>query len=961
MVHPDRVSSLDPREGIVIAETATTGRFILSDLTWESVVGPNANTSVAYMSTGQLKIYESLGMSLYDYIRGAAYALGIGNHLDARYLLEIEILAEDYLSASNSSPFKYVWPIMITSSECSAAYSEKGTEYNLYFSHTSSLSQSNLVQPINETMTVSDVKTLEEYFNGLQKALETQEFNYAQARQKAGSEKSPGGQNPAASDPYHDEYHFILDPKIKKFTFTSKGPAGKNIRGTWFGLSDTRFNISLRPGSTIVNQITKILQSTNEIANLLPGRQQPAAKDATGSSERNKKQLKDQLGEIYKFFRIETATVYKNFDYIRSRYAVKHVFLIFLADQANMYQYPDEIDEYHKISNKARVQLKLKKYIQEGLLQKTYYHMYTGLSTDILKVDLNFNYFYALPSFPVIWTDRGTTGPGPMNIQNYNRRINPYNHRDDRGVRQALNSVQSQIQSVNRKIAILDQEKKKLGSLPEGAQTRYKELVDYLEDLKKQEATRRDELRAAGNQQQQNLNTINNRSDLLKSLIYAEDLVLSEISKDIESAEYPNLRPRMEPDSIQENGDSNNENQKLSEKLYNVLVSPKDLIELNLQIIGDPFWLGVPNILLQGSKDLDKIELAASNSAELKTEIQRRMNVIDRENWSSKRAVWGDYGTAQWYKGSPLFYFNTKMPDSEFDNNDLLKFYPNDQVVGIYLVKQVINEFKNGIWTQTLKSIRDTTIPAFALPKGVTDQDSFEKYREDVLSNPQNLTEEFIKLKQQEDLRRAKELEDLGLTPSPAETRNKILNRVSTDGVTLQRDYLTNDPPPVVNNPVDRAKQLVAQGKSKDEAYQTAKNEYVSQVQAYSEHMYQINVEAYKKAGITEYQPYSAKVMSELAITRSSNGGLEDWKNNIVNSRSPGANNNPAGIAYDSGTKSYTKFESIEKGLDAANEYFNYGAGVKSIGRQGQDRLLLPSEFTGDQANYIKEKLKGSG
>ena len=394
LVHPLSVPKLDPRLGVVIAETATTGRFILSDLSWESVVAPNALTTVAYHGSGDMKILEPLGMSLFDYIRAASYEVGIENHLDARFLLEVEILAENYLAEKNTdSPFKYIWPIMLIATEVKGTFSEKGTEYNIKFTHQGGAAQSDLVQPIKEALTVK-ATNLKDFFKLLQKGLEEREFMYAAARQKYGSKSSPGGDNPAKSDDYHDEYHFILEPRLEKYNFTSKGPADRGVQGSWYNFipgTTKSWNITMRPGTTIMQQITDVMKSTKEISDLSPGKSKPATADASGSSERSTKNMEDMLGTVYQFFRVETHTVYKSYDPIRARYAVKHVFLIYMADQPNMYQYPDEIDLLNKLSNRDKVELKLKYYIQEGLLQKIYYYNYTGLNTDILKVDLQFN------------------------------------------------------------------------------------------------------------------------------------------------------------------------------------------------------------------------------------------------------------------------------------------------------------------------------------------------------------------------------------------------------------------------------------------------------------------------------------------------------------------------------------------------------------------------------------------
>ena len=128
-----------------------------------------------------------------------------------------------------------------------------------------------------------------------------------------------------------------------------------------------------------------------------------------------------------------------------------------------------------------------------------------------------------------------------------------------------------------------------------------------------------------------------------------------------------------------------------------------------------------------------------------------------------------------------------------------------------------------------------------------------------------------------------------------------------------------------------------------------------------------INKKAFAEANITDVQPYDAKTMASLAITRSENGGLESWK--FASSISAGQkigtaaqNNNPAGIGYDSETKTYYNYKDYNAGATAANEYFNYGAGVKQVGTQGSDRLLLPKDVKqSDQLGYIKNKLKGGG
>jgi hypothetical protein len=180
---------------------------------------------------------------------------------------------------------------------------------------------------------------------------------------------------------------------------------------------------------------------------------------------------------------------------------------------------------------------------------------------------------------------------------------------------------------------------------------------------------------------------------------------------------------------------------------------------------------------------------------------------------------------------------------------------------------------------------------------------------------------------------------------------------------------LADTPAPLINNPVDVAKKLMAYNATdnptplnKQQAYLKAREQFEREVRANTSHMEAVNKQAYQDVDITDVQPYSADTMTSLILTRSGNGGLEDWKSNSSGKlNSAAASNNPAGIGYDSSTKKYYRYNNFTDGVAAGNTYFNYGAGVKSSGSQGADRMLLPSNINKtDQYNYITTKLKGN-
>jgi hypothetical protein len=725
LVHPKDVNSLDITKGRIVAETATTGKFIISDLSWDSAVAPNHNTAIAYAIQGDLKILEPLGVRFLDYLRFAALEVGLDNHLDSRFFLEIEIVAE---TLPDNKKFRYIWPIMFLATEVKNTITEKGTEYTIKFIHTGHHPQTDMVQPIKEPVKIDGVKTVKEYFKDFGRKLELMEFKYAEAGQKAGKAGEPGGDHPAAKDVYHDEYHFIIDPRIENYHVSSKGESDGAIQGSWLNylpLVQERFTVTAKTGTTLISQIQRVLASCKESSDLYlvnygdtPG----AGKNASQSSEANKKELQKVMGKIYSFFRVETHTVYKEFDYVRGRYAVKHIFIVYMALQPNLYQYPDELDELNKPENRGKVETKLKAYIQEGLLRKAYYYQYTGLNTEILKFNMALNQAYYLPSFPMVWTDRGVAGPGRMNSYNFNRNISPYaRSKEDAATRREIIKNQNEAQ----KLAKQKREEKSESKRKE-LQKEIDKRNEAIEDLKSKTRTQNPDPVAN--------TTITNRAEFLDSLknLYIEDVDYHQgltASEEYGAAH----RPRMEPDEgVKRLDQKKSENEGLMEKIFTVQLGARDLVELDLDIRADPYWLGSPNMILSGKKNIEKLGLPPTVLEKINEELPK----ID-PSYNTRTNSWGDYDqAAKIYKGANLFYLNCQLPVNDFGEDDLMKFDQVDQIIGIYQVLTCKNDFKNGQWTQTLHCLRDLTIPSKYLPRASIGSTTWEDFVNAAIADP---------------------------------------------------------------------------------------------------------------------------------------------------------------------------------------------------------------------------------
>lgn len=969
-VKPADVSKMDPSLGRIICETASTGKFIINEVNWKSAIAPNADSFTAYLVEGDIKIVEPLGSRFIDYLRFAAIDMGIINHLDARYLLEIEFISSETL---DEPAIKYIWPIMFVSTD--GRINEKGSEYTIKFVHCAHHAMNSQVQPIKVTATVNDVKNVGEYFRGLATVLERQEFAYAKAGEKAGKPDWPNIEHPATTDDFHDEYYFIVDPRIQEWTLTTKGEADAIKKGAWYKFSWDKFNVEARAGTTLNAQITKVLSSTNNADELYTqnydgtGKGQPAKSGST-----SKDRLKEIMGKIYNFVRVETYTVYKSYDYVRGRYACKHLFFIWLALEPKLYQYPDELDVLHAPENRKLVLNKLKAYIQEGLLAKWYYFAYTGLNTEILKLDIQLNQAYYLPSFPVIWADREKTGFGTMNPWvNSNRELTPY-------------AVSDNMIVLNARIQQLEQELRQLRSQPQDSgtqlriQAKEKALLEARATKDAKTGANPDAAAAAAG--------ATSRAQLLAALsgLYIEDIDYTKgLKASLDLADnYPSLRPIMAPDgviSLQDN--PRVEAERLMDKIFNVALQAKDLLNLDMEVRGDPYWFGPPNIGYAPEKLLNDIEMPPAFKDLAVSNIKK----LD-PNFNYRKYEWG-LGIDQhgnYYKGGNLVYLHVQLPNTDStETNQNMTFDVNDAVIGIYQILFVENIFKDGRFTQNIRGVRDLTIPSQFIPRSNINEVTAE-------GSPTDTTwETFVKSSLQSDRRAIDDMKEnrirantdrmdkangLGVDSLTGEqgmgARGKAPSKMATgldeDIMTAKTRYdvaRSKAELPPVRNPVEYADSLVSQGYTKDAAYKMAQEQWDSDKKNYFQALNTVTNNTYQGTSenpITKYRPYSTDAM----VAQAGDGGLEDWRRGNTQRPGPWALNNPAGLGYDARTGTYNQYPSLEDGLRAQHEYYNYGVGVpvgstSAGGTKLPDRYLLPTEQTTYDYNSLTGQYKATG
>lgn len=83
----------DPSRGYVLAESATTSRFIFTDMVLNQNYSLRPDTRSAFMANGVITVLDPGGLRFFDAIAGAGVSLGAKNPvINCRYLIEVEFV-----------------------------------------------------------------------------------------------------------------------------------------------------------------------------------------------------------------------------------------------------------------------------------------------------------------------------------------------------------------------------------------------------------------------------------------------------------------------------------------------------------------------------------------------------------------------------------------------------------------------------------------------------------------------------------------------------------------------------------------------------------------------------------------------------------------------------------------------------------------------------------------------------
>lgn len=647
---------------VVIAETGNTG-INIKNLSIKSTVAPNNITNFVSAMEINMELFEPHGLTLFEKMLNAAQELGIFNIHKCPYFLEIGFRGYDDDGniitnvGANDIADKKNWFYRVVITDVYTKFDQSGASYNMVLRQFDDLgaAPAHIISEgtFNPTgKTIGDV--MREYIDFKREA---EELSYTYQRHKYDVKIYP--LNPMQGDINVSSLlgGGSLDPTNWKIVnVTNNSPTNKNSVST---PGDKELNFA--KGQTLDSILEQLFASTVEGQTL------------TRRSKTTNVYGADTDYVVVPWIvpetKLRTDSIYDVISQDYNRDITYHVFPYLSTRGTGSPDQQLPIIENDKEFNKQRILNRIK----NRKLVKRYDYIYTGLNTEVLHLDIQLDLLYKaiIPTFSGI-TNIDTFRAG-SNV-NETQKLTQESLKKIEELRVNKQEQQDLLNKINS-----FRNEKNGSTFDEKAELRYSRLSSRLNVLKAEEA-------ALTPQVQQS--RIKTNESLISEKQKARKLLDNRYTSFVEdkNAEFvPNIIPvTIDKSSIDQSqeGRGNAETtttvvaQSMAIAILNQIKGP-GLLELELNIRGDPYWLG-------------------------RTHLERNAfyNVAISENNS-----YPNFNT-----GEMNFLLTFNLPKNIEDEDAPPIIEKNRTFTGVYVVRYITHEFKNGMFTQRLDAVRDINI-----------------------------------------------------------------------------------------------------------------------------------------------------------------------------------------------------------------------------------------------------------
>ena len=603
-----KAQTLNSENGMIVAETGITSKFNITDLETTHIVNWTPKARAAYGLSATMTITEPLGVTLLDNIVRGAKELGIKNHINAAYLLEISFKQSDDDSGTMKDkegedrlPYHFVYVMSIT--DFTMTVDHGGAKYYLKLIEIPQVALFSSVQNSKEATTIK-ASTLGQFTTEFTKILNERS-------------KKETGTNSKFPDVYMIEFADERSEKMSQWIFSSILPEAPKYTLDLSG--DGILNSTFPIGHSVVDILSVAITSTKEMQEL------PTASGSTAKTSGEDDEKKDS--DLRLWFRITPDVQISNtWDGTRNVYRKTFIYKIGLIINENVGDMSPEF-----VGNKEEQKIRLSEFIERKLLTKKYLYMYTGQNTEVLHFDIKFNHTYWVvkPRYDGMYSNPDTIlsqTPSAEEIKNWSN--NP-----PQGMKMGSSA----------------QEVAKSSSSAKPATGMVAGPMDYLQPPESGKFLSQPTAKDSPNQ---------NR--------YLEALSIDEEDEQ-DNNWFASIKKPAVVEKINGFVSVAGPSAYKFGAVYQDINGAADLANIELNIIGDPYWLGMSNI---------------------------------NKQYANVGGVAASYD-----QGTNLFYFKLLMPQEHDETGDTV-ISDSFTISGIYGVREVISSYRDGGFTQHLYAYR---------------------------------------------------------------------------------------------------------------------------------------------------------------------------------------------------------------------------------------------------------------
>jgi len=646
MVHPSEKDAFEdniPNRVITLADSGVESEINITNVDQNLALTFNQPNRNAVANQFIFELSEPGGATLFNRILLGARLLGIENHLQASYLLELKFVGYNPDGSVNSNiigPFYY----NCTMASLTFDYKDGGTSYKAELIETDLHAYERLHLHLPQDIQVS-ASTFGQFLEEFEREINEKE------RERI--ERSPGQLFPT-------EYTLTTDSEASEWTsWGFEAVTGEQLEQT-SGISVSgsgSLNFELNQGTSVVAAIATALYQTTNFQRF------PIFNGGFGKDNPRDGEVKaESLAQLITWMKLNTSTAFGPYDPMARHYQKKLTYTV------GKYITPEIVHDpgsyFDSINSTDTQRERLRTIVREGLIRKRFDYTYTGTNTEVIDLDITLNNAYyqlqALNHGFVQQRDQFFAGAGAATQQAARDRGT---HLELRNRLETLQREQTELQESLRGLTPTEQNNQGRASVE-----RLAALESEIQETR-QQADRAEQV-ASASLDSALTNNAGRLSPVARRYITQSDVVSSASVDRASGRDMPLSFYQSAVNSNATAGPDKGDNPGVVmlgavEINLNTL---GDLVEQNIVVRGDPYWLGRP----RGAQ------------------------------------TQGEFAGANYERGGLNYFLYLNFPTYPNPESGLMEVAEQDfSIMGLYRVYAVQASYRDGQFIMTLSSFRD--------------------------------------------------------------------------------------------------------------------------------------------------------------------------------------------------------------------------------------------------------------